>query len=166
MAQASFGSNMINNMFQYSFNTYNSTPYGLSAYGSGVITTLHIMKGTVPTNFSTLTTYNARSSDVLVSFVNNYSSSTNDINGSTIVGQDFQLTTKTKTATASGTATWFWWFSLDGYSNAMSSQGVLGTIGLVGSGADLEIPSVDIVAGNPYRISNVVWRFPTTLTYS
>jgi hypothetical protein len=123
------------------------------------------MKGTVPTSFSTLTAYNSRSSDVLVSFVSNYSTA-NDFSGCSIIGQDFQLTTKTKSATASGTATWFWWFSIDSFSNAISNQGVLGTVGLVGSGADLEIPSVDIVAGNPYRISNVVWRFPTTLTYT
>lgn len=69
------------------------------------------------------------------------------------------LSTYAAAATASGTATWFYG------TNTNSSQWFVGTVGLTGSGADLELDDVNIVQGKTYGINNLRIQMPTSFTY-
>lgn len=120
---------------------------------------IRMMQGTVPTNFSTLTTPTSRSSDILIQWTraaNQLSQFVNSNVNPIIIG------TGTANAVASGTATWFWGIV---YSGSTIFQQYFGTVGALGSGADLEISSTSIVSGNPYRINNLRWQMPSTFTY-
>lgn len=81
-------------------------------------------------------------------------------------------------ARQSGTATWFRWavsqnFFIDSYVNSgyLSQAYITGTVGGVGSGADLIMQGfnstdpVTIVSGQRYKIENLVFTFPRTWTY-
>jgi hypothetical protein len=72
-------------------------------------------------------------------------------------GQNVWLSTYAAAATISGTATWFY-----GYGNALR---FIGTVGLTGSGADLELDDVNIIQGKTYGISNLRFQVPTSFTY-
>jgi len=135
---------------------------------------LAIFKGTVPVDFSGLTSFNAKSSDLLITFdATQYTSSTgiNQFTGSQNNVNPMVITTTYVNASASGTATWFWWFTtpLSGsnvWNNSIVPYNqIVGTVGVTGSGADLTIPSVDIVAGAPYRIYNYRLQIPTEWTF-
>jgi len=67
------------------------------------------------------------------------------------------LSTFAAAAMAGGTATWFF---------VKNSNNVLaGTVGLTGSGADLELDDVNIVQGKTYGISNLRFQMPTVFEY-
>lgn len=140
------------------------------SYGQvGTNMILMILKGTVPADFSTLTSLSVRSADVLMTF-------------STIAG-DFTpaianvnpgiISTIYRASAAAGTATWFWWVTRqigDGAGSVYTQyttpiNQMFGTVGITGGGADLEIPDTNIVSGLPYRITNLRLNFPTTWTY-
>lgn len=156
---------------------------GAYAYAPAVI--ISLMKGTVPSNFSTLTSWTSRSADVLVSWairndsrnnptfpaVNNFSpsSSTVNLNANT-------LETTYVAASASGTATWFWWVTRDWYPYGLFSgepgqynnniyNQIIGTVGTLGGGFDLELPSTTITTGQLLRIVNLRLQFPSTYAY-
>ena len=133
--------------------------------GNRAVPQIYLMKGVMPSDFSTLTSYSVRSSDVLVT----YDSGTSDI----IIPatkNPLVITTNLVTATASGTATWFWWaVRQNNYPGVLTVTApivhqIIGNVGLVGSGSDLEIADVNIIAGFPYRIANLGFRFPATWT--
>ena len=116
--------------------------------------TIKMMKGTVPTDFSGLTSASSRSADVLWS--------------DTIAGNEgilangvWTLSTAYQFATQSGTAAWYW---LSNWSGANGSQ-IVGTIGATGSGADLTLDSTTILSGAWYRVYNLKFTIPTTYTY-
>jgi hypothetical protein len=125
-----------------------------------------IYKGTVPTDFSTLTAYNSRSADVLVSYTvaraNNFINSSGFSSNPVIINSLFQ------TATASGTATWFRLCTYSGTNTTPANliiHQIVGTIGATGSGADLEMGDVNIVSGKNYKISNLRIQFPSVWNY-
>jgi hypothetical protein len=126
------------------------------------------MKGTVPTDFSTLTTYDVRSTDILVEW-KEIASSNESIARHEIYPYVLRTTnpivigTASVSAVASGTATWFWGLAF--LTNANIYQQFIGTIGTLGSGSDLEISNTSIVGGNQYRINNLRWQLPTSYTY-
>jgi len=135
---------------------------------------LAIFKGTVPVDFSTLTSFNAKASDLLITYdATSWSSSTgiNQFTGSQDNVNPMVITTTYVNATATGTATWFWWFTtpLSGFNvwnNAtVPYNQIVGTVGITGSGADLTIPSVSITSGSPYRIFNYRLQIPTEWTF-
>lgn len=135
---------------------------------------LAILKGTVPTDFSTLTSYNARSADTLILFDATPTTSSTGINqftGSQDNTNPMVVTTLYVNATASATATWFWWFTtpLSGsnvFNNTVTPYNqIVGTVGITGSGADLTLADVSIVSGNPYRIYDYRLQIPTSWTF-
>jgi hypothetical protein len=69
------------------------------------------------------------------------------------------LTAFAAMATKNGEATWFF-----GY-NQSNQLAFVGTVGLTGSGADLELDDVNIVQGKTYGISNLRFQMPTSFTY-
>lgn len=124
-----------------------------------------IMKGTVPTNFTTLTDFSSRSADVLVQW--------------SVPGGQFTASPTTNpasfsssfaAASASGTATWFWWMSRgyrspsSGFNNTIFEQ-IVGTVGVTGSGADLEISSTSITAGQLFRVIDLRLQLATSFNY-
>lgn len=155
---------------------------GLLAQSGGVssgysIGQILLMKGAVPTS-STLFTVSSRSSDILVRFTNGTSGGSADFNPSQVTVNPAIISTAYSAATGSGTATWFLWVSQQTNSSANGGNGVtgavdtalpyhqiIGTVGLTGSGADLEMVSTAITAGETYRIMNLRLQFPTSWTY-
>jgi len=127
------------------------------------------MKGTVPVNFSTLVNFNARSADVLVTYITQ-SLAPGDFSPTVSTTNPSTIATNYVVATATGTATWFWWTqraTVGGNVNGTDAlvHQVIGTVGTIGSGADLEISSVSITSGSAYRILNLRLNWPTTWVY-
>jgi hypothetical protein len=130
-------------------------------------TWLRLMKGTPPAT-PTSTDVLARNSDTLVEWV-----STNNNIGPYVVtnSNPILLGTWFAGASQSGTATWFWWYTKQHATNYNEVNNypfyheVIGTVGGLGSGTDLELAYPNIVAGNAYRIQNLQVSFPTSWTY-
>jgi hypothetical protein len=134
---------------------------------------LAIMRGAVPIDFSTLTSFSARSADALVVYdaTGFTGGGTNNFIGAQDVVNPIIVTTLYRNCTQAGTATWFWWFTtnLSGFNVFNNAQlpfnQIVGTVGSTGSGADLEYPSANFVLGEQYRIFNLRIQFPTSWTY-
>lgn len=135
---------------------------GFGSLGSGV---LSIMKGTVPTNVESITSYSSRSADVLVQWTiasDQFSPSSPNANPAVI-------NTTFTAATASGTATWFWWVTrgystYTGWSDTIYEQ-IVGTVGELATGNDLEVPSTTVTSGQLFRVLNLRVQLPTSYTY-
>jgi hypothetical protein len=112
-------------------------------------------KGTVPTDFSGLTTVNSRSADQLVY---TYTAT----NKWTVSGTSVILTTSFTAASASGVATWFFWHNAD---PGDGFPALVGTIGALGSGEDLELGNTTINSGAAYRVNQWALSLPVPYTY-
>lgn len=136
---------------------------GQQSYGNPS-SSLYLMKGAVPTDFTGIVDFTSRSADVLCTF--------NVSNGSFAPTQPTVnpaiIATAYQNATASGTATWFWLTTHPTYQydspNILIHQAI-GTVGVVGSGADVEMASVAITSGQAYRVLNLRILFQSTWTY-
>jgi len=123
-----------------------------------------IMKGTVPPDLSSLTSWAARSVDRLVEFaVKDAHFAPTQYTVNPVV-----ISTIYVNAAAAGIATWFWWtvrpiYQFDNPDTIIHQ--IVGTVGLTGSGADLEMDSVSITAGEFYRIINLRVEFLSNWTY-
>lgn len=193
VASAATGGNqwqycMSHRVFGYGYTTNNnpsiSSPAGAvanmrpifdSPNANRAVGQLHIMKGTVPTDFSSLVDFSSRSADILITY-----STTNGTTGDFVLdptnqavpytyGLDTAISTNYVAALAAGQATWFWLMSRAAtsttvFSNTLYHQ-IVGTVGLIGSGTDLQIPDPTIVAGKLYKISGLKLTIPTLYTY-
>lgn len=130
---------------------------------------LMLMQGTIPA-LPNLTSINSRISDILVRCSNYDGSygSPNTMFSATFNGSLATFNTQYTSASASGTATWFWGVTvltnLNTNTNPLYQQ-FIGTVGTVGSGADLEMADVNIVSGQAYRFANLKINFPTSWSY-
>lgn len=89
---------------------------------------------------------------------------------STVVGDTLTLTSSYQIARNSGTAAWFVIGTCATLGNTSPYYGspvhtMIGSVGLAGSGADLEMADLNIIAGQPYRISNLKLKIPTSWSY-
>lgn len=148
--------------YSYNSNTSNSSindyysPSGFTrSYANRYNPSIRIMKGTPPT-YEELNTVLSRTSDVLATLYPQ--STTNPYMWATSGPASIYLqSTDLAYATASGTATWLWWTSVgDG---GLGTGGVpfiqaTFTVGILGSGADFEMPTTDIVSGRGYKLIN------------
>lgn len=132
---------------------------------------ISIMKGTVPTNFSGLIDYTSRSADVLVQWAVTASGRWpgDTFSASSITTTNpANINTTFVAAVASGTATWFWWITRgNGYygaSNQIFDQ-IIGTVGLPGTGNDLEIPSTSVTSGQLFRLIDLRMQIATSYSY-
>jgi hypothetical protein len=134
---------------------------------------LYLMKGLVPTSFSELPNRAARLSDVLCTFS---AGDGDNVFVNTTTGNPSVIQTTFKTATASGACTWFWLASHTFVRPGESHQPFIdvgntvyqqcyGTVGLPGSGSDLEMGDVNIVSGQQYQVTNLRLQFPTSFSY-
>ena len=115
---------------------------------------MKLMQGTVPTDFTSLTSANSLSSDVLV----NFSSLAKGAEGN-----GYRLGTSTHyTAAQSGTATWLWGYELDTDNTTILNQFVA-TVGTTGT--DVVIGNTAIIAGANYRLQDIIFEFPEDYTY-
>lgn len=152
--------------------TYVQTNTLVSAYRS---LKTFFYKGSVPT-FASFTDQNTRADDLLLTLEtpasNSSSSPINMVVGKTDTGVRFtfgEVTTSTA-ATGTGTATWFLMRNSQVTSTISAfpyTEGdltkvvaILGTVGAVGSGADLEIIDPNIVTGQMYKSSGLTINFP------
>ena len=119
---------------------------------------IYIMKGTVPSTFVGMEYLASRSADILVGFTVQQA-----FNSSSFVNNVYTMNTSLRQASGTGTATWFWIVQGDRSFDALTQQ-VIGTVGTLGSGADLEIQTTSIVTGSPYRVSNLVFVMPDSWT--
>jgi len=128
----------------------------------GFDSVLEIYQGAVPT-FPELTNASTRVADLLISF-----SIANPSSVTTIVGSDLrQLLGKRlvdTAASATGVATWFL-MRRNNTTALNTSGGIIGTIGLLGSSADLEVPNTSIVSGQFYQSAGFTmsWSLSRTL---
>lgn len=146
--------------------------YGPTTMGSGAI--LYLMKGAIPTNFSTLTNTSSHTSSILCSFNTKlgYPFNIGDFTP-TIVTNPTTITTNYRFASASGVATWFWFLQRqlgDAVGDNATWQTIpiqqfYGTVGINGSGCDLNIPDTNIVSGQAYRVYNLRLQLPTSWSY-
>jgi hypothetical protein len=147
-------------------------PGGLSvpAYGYTYCQSqIMLMKGAVPTVYANSTIF-PRKADILVRFRHSASLEWNTY--SNVSANPISLTSQFTPANASGVVTWFWWVVSDANAGVVDDidkctnlQQIIGTVGLAGSGADLELPDTNIVNGQQYRIANLKLQFPTNWIY-
>jgi hypothetical protein len=140
-------------------------PATLSGGASNGMSLLIIYKGT-PETFPSFADRSTRASDVLITFTLQSTTSSYTITGT--VGQKYRVLIgkhlAQQTASASGQASWFL-LCRSGTTTLADKGGMLGTVGLVGSGADLEVPSTNIVSGEYYASAgfHVNLKFDWTL---
>lgn len=152
------------------YQTPDSFPNLTGSFGA-----IYVMKGSVPTSNSFPANFDARSSDVLISFQMGTAAQ-----GESGRMQEFSptlttyylnpavISTNFVTASATGTASWFWFVNRnnDRYgATAGLNQQIIGTVGGVNSGADLEIASTSIVSGQMVRLINLMFTLPITFTF-
>ena len=127
---------------------------GANSYGRVII-----MAGEMPTDTSVLTSPSFRLADQLVTF-DAKSAGITMTSARNVTTFSFNYVNATK----AGQATWFWWQSLNGGSTTLFHS-IIGSIGLLGSNADLEVNDTNVIVGNPYRITNMRITWPTTLDW-
>lgn len=122
---------------------------------------IRIMTGTIPS--SGLLNFANANANTLIRFSAIASGWSAPMTYTTSSG-NIVINTNNQTATTSGTATWF---AIITYyvGSATLLQSIYGNIGAIGSGADLEMSSNNIVAGQSYRVTNLVLQFPSSWTY-
>jgi hypothetical protein len=128
---------------------------GARLYANRYGPSIRIMKG-VPPTYQQLNTVLSRTSDVLVTL---YPQSLTNPNMWVTSGPTsiYLQSTDLAYASASGTATWLWWTSRG--DDGLGTEGVpfiqaTFTVGTLGSGADFEMPTTDIVSGRGYKLIN------------
>jgi hypothetical protein len=132
---------------------------------------LNIYQGAVPT-FATLTDYSTRASDLLVTFNITGATSYSNLH---LVGNQYRMILgingTPKAASASGIATWFLLIRSSGPAGVavnttltLDRAAMMGTVGLGGSGADIEVGDTDIVAGVNYTSTGIYFNFPVSWT--
>lgn len=139
---------------------------GGSNYGASQI---HIMKGTMPTDLSTLTSFTQQSANILATFNPGTNAAGSYAPSTPYTTSIANITTNYVAASAAGTATWFWWLvratSNQVYQNTPLFNQIVGTIGTIGSGADLEIANTNIASGQQVRIYNLKVSFDRVFTF-
>lgn len=102
--------------------------------------------------------------DNLIKFANNTNSIANSGNfrNSSINNDILNFSTEFVAAPASGLATWF---CLYHDINNTIGNFITGSVGITGSGADIEIPDTNITTGELYRILGWKLKFPSSWEY-
>lgn len=137
---------------------------------------LRVMAGTIPSSVESLYTYDydtippgttqlcmAVSQNAYTGQTNFYPTGSNWYTDPTVISTEFVE------ATATGVATWFWLCTArtidpNAYQAPQGSvHNIIGDVGTVGSGADMEMVNPSIVAGQFVRIVNLALKIPNGL---
>lgn len=110
----------------------------------------------------------ARTNNRLLAFTNGITSSQSGDFSPSVVANPATIATVYKTATRTGQASWF----CLAHGIAASNVGpltfgnyIVGDVGPIGSGSDLEIEDVNIVSGELYRVTGFKLKFPAYWDY-
>ncbi len=132
-------------------------------YSSG---SFRIYKGTKPTISyikNTTNALNAFNNDLLVTFEDENLDFVNTI----ILSNPIIIKSIYKSSIKSGTAAWFCMgrtrISYD--KHTVYNHAIIGDVGTIGSGADLELPDLNIIEGSLYRIDNFKIHLPSSWEY-
>lgn len=139
-------------------NVFIATTMGVSFATTPSLIVMELYKGTID-NFSTFTNVSSRASDKLVTFE---CGSTPYTQQSITGGFQYRLGASLSTsaiAVGTGTATWFLLRRNDGTGSLSTMGAMMGTVGLVGSGSDIEMSDNSVVTGNPYRSNGFLLSF-------
>lgn len=147
-----------------------ATPTLVTQSSYGVYCRINIYKGTRPTtrpsdasiyNVDKLIQFEAGDKDAGNNDFSTASGSSVTLSGTTVTAQIISVF---KAATASGTATWF---ALVSSNSTFTSvyHWTTGTVGVVGSGADLIISNTNIVSGEQYKIANLTLALSSVFNY-
>ncbi len=168
MANIRFNSSFFENSLVGVGDGFLANPTGYTASlsnlsGGNGSTRLVIFKGSVP-SFPALTDLSTRAADLLILFslpiaTGSYETFSDSSNFRLKLG----IKAVAQVAAAAGTATWFiLQFASD---NLTACGAMIGTVGTVGSGADLEVPSTNITVGPLYTSAGIYINFPLNQTF-
>jgi len=143
--------------------TGNSNPSIISGSGTAGVSLLIIYKGTIE-NFATFTDRSTRAADVLITFTLPTSAGYSDLgivseSARYLVGRHLP----NQAASASGTASWFL-LCRSGTTTLTDKGALIGSVGITGSGADLEVPSLSIVSAQNYQSAGFYLNMPQNWT--
>lgn len=135
-----------------------------------------VCKGVMPTSLSSIPFLQSRTSDWLIVYKNILEegglphSPIDTITGLSYIDDNpIIINTRKVAATASGTATWFrliTWSTSSGVEfGTRPTHDIIGSIGKINSGADIEMETVDIVSGTQYSINNFAIQFKNRFVY-
>jgi len=148
----------------YSSNTGATSASYISGSNAASISLLIIYKGTIE-NFATFTDRSTRSSDVLITFTLPAGGSVTNLG---IVNNAFRsLVGKhlpNQAAAAGGVASWFL-LCRAGTTSLTDKGALMGSVGITGSGADLEVPDTSIIQGNNYQSAGFFLNMPQIWTF-
>ena len=125
-----------------------------------------IYKGTKPAiSFikNTTNALNAFNNDLLLTF----EEEKGDFSNTIIVSNPIVVRSTYRSSIKSDTAAWFCMArtKTGSSSHIVYNHAIIGDVGLIGSGADLELPDLNIVAGNLYRIDDFKINLPSSWEY-
>jgi len=124
-----------------------------------------VYKGTPPTSFTTFTNYSSRSTDLLFRINVGYNGSAIDETGASTTHKIYRVGKRLTEVTASGTGTATWFLLRANSSTAFTSiNAIMGTVGDIGSGADVEIANTSITSGKNYMSFGFPISFPVAMT--
>jgi len=136
---------------------------GGGLFGNTVINSLLIYKGSIG-SFPSFTNVSSRSSDLLLTMPMTMTASYLEESSSNSKRFLTGITASPGgTASATGTGSWFLLYNTWA-SDLTTGSALVGTVGTVGSGADLEIASTSIVSGNLYKCNGFYLNFPYDMT--
>ena len=152
------------NQFNGDLEIQNLGLFSQNVYGAAGCCSFRIFKGTKPTIASLKNETTARSvysNDCLLRFEH----SDQDLNA-TVVENPINVKSIYKPAIKSDIASWFYMSrTMNTDKGILFGHTIVGDVGLTGSGADLELPDLNIVAGNLYRIDNFKINLPSSWEY-
>ncbi len=125
-----------------------------------------IYKGTKPViSFikNTTNALNAFNNDLLLTF----EEEKGDFSNTIIVSNPIVVRSTYRSSIKSDTAAWFCMARTRTGNNTHTvyNHAIIGDVGHIGSGSDLELPDINIVAGNLYRIDNFKINLPSSWEY-
>lgn len=139
--------------------TTSPTATTLSGSNTNAVAILNIYQGTKET-FPSFTDKSTRAADLLISFtLNSGTNSYNDATGNASVRYIIGKCLTPTAAVSSGTATWFLLHRNTGTTSLTDKGALIGDVGLIGSGAELQLSTVNIVNGNYYRCNGFPINF-------
>lgn len=151
-------------LLPYNFSTSQSNPIVgyLNIYKAALTDVLPLNLNTV---LQSLTSYDTRSADILISYetrlVNDFIESSVFTTNPAVINTEF----KTSYLGRSGTATWFRWFSYVNAAPYPIIHQIVGSVGVLGSDADLTMSSTNIQPTGLYKIGKFRMNFSGVFNY-
>lgn len=135
----------------------------ISGSATAGVSILIIYRGT-PATFPSFTDRSTRSADVLITFTLPTGLGFLDL-GIVTESARFQIGRHlpNQAASASGTASWFL-LCRSGTTSLTDKGAMVGSVGVLGSGSDLEIPDLNIVSGQNYQSAGFFINMPQNWT--